>query len=124
MSQLKWPKYWSFSFSINPFNEYSGLISFRIDWFDLLAVQGTLKSLLQEQRYGCRERGGEGEMYVESNVETYINICKTDSQWEFAVCLRELKQGLCINLEGWNGEGDWKEVQEGGDICTLMADSC
>ena len=43
----KWPKYRSFSFSISPFNEYSGLISFRIDWFDLLAVQGTLKSLLQ-----------------------------------------------------------------------------
>ena len=43
---IKWPKYWSFSFSISPSNEYSGLISFRIDWFDLLAVQGTLKSLL------------------------------------------------------------------------------
>ena len=44
---VKWPKYWSFSFSISPSNEYSGLISFRIDLFDLLAVQGTLKSLLQ-----------------------------------------------------------------------------
>ena len=44
---IRWPKYWSFSFSINPSNEYSGLISFRMDWFDLLAVQGTLKSLLQ-----------------------------------------------------------------------------
>ena len=44
---IKWPKYWSFSFSISPSNEYSGLISFKIDWFDLLAVQGTLKSLLQ-----------------------------------------------------------------------------
>ena len=44
---IRWPKYWSFSFSINPPNEYSGLISFRIDWFDLLAVQGTLKSTLQ-----------------------------------------------------------------------------
>ena len=43
----KWLKYWSFSFSISPFNKYSGLISFRIDWFDLLAIQGTLKSLLQ-----------------------------------------------------------------------------
>ena len=42
---IRWPKYWSFSFSINPSNEYSGLISFRIDWFDLLAVQGILKSL-------------------------------------------------------------------------------
>ena len=44
-----WPNYWSFSFSISSSNEYSGLISFRIDWFDLLAVQGTLKSLLQHQ---------------------------------------------------------------------------
>ena len=44
---IRWPKYWSFSFSISPSNEYSGLISFRMDWLDLLAVQGTLKSLLQ-----------------------------------------------------------------------------
>ena len=44
---IRWPKYWSFSFSITPSDEYSGLISFRIDWFDLIAVQGTLKSLLQ-----------------------------------------------------------------------------
>ena len=46
---IRWPKYWSFSFSISPSNEYSGLISFRIDWFDLLAAQGTLKSLCQYQ---------------------------------------------------------------------------
>ena len=45
--RIRWPKYWSFSFNINPSNEYSGLISFQIDWFDLAAVQGTLKSLLQ-----------------------------------------------------------------------------
>ena len=45
--QIRWPKYWSFSFSISPSNEYSGLISFRIDWFDLLAVKETLKGLLQ-----------------------------------------------------------------------------
>ena len=45
--RIRWPKYWSFSFSISPSNDYSGLISFRTDWFDLLAVQGTLKSLLQ-----------------------------------------------------------------------------
>ena len=44
---IRWPKYWSFSFSISPSNEYSGLISFRMDWLDLLAVRGTLKSLLQ-----------------------------------------------------------------------------
>ena len=45
--RIRWPKYWSFSFSISPSNEYSGLISFRMDWLDLFAVQGTLKSLLQ-----------------------------------------------------------------------------
>ena len=45
--QFRWPQYWSFSFSISPSNEYSGLISFRMDWLDLLAFQGTLKSLLQ-----------------------------------------------------------------------------
>ena len=45
--RIRWPKYWSISFNISPANEYSGLISFRVDWLDLLAVQGTLKSLLQ-----------------------------------------------------------------------------
>ena len=48
---IRWPKYWSFSFSISPSNEYSGLISFRMDWLDLLAVQGTLKSLLQHHSW-------------------------------------------------------------------------
>ena len=47
---IRWPKYWSFSFSISPSNEYSGLISFRMDWLDLLSVQGTLKSVLQHHR--------------------------------------------------------------------------
>ena len=48
---IRWPKYWSFSFSISPSNEYAGLISFRMDWLDLLAVQGTLKSLLQHHSW-------------------------------------------------------------------------
>ena len=61
-------------------------------------------------------------MYRKSNMETYITICKIDSQQEFAVCLRKLKQGLCINLVGWDGEEDGKEVQKGGDICIAMAD--
>ena len=47
-------------------------------------------------------------------METYITICKTDSQWEIAVCLRGLKQGLCINLEGWGGEGDGSEAEREG----------
>ena len=57
----------------------------------------------REQTYGQGERGEEGEMYGESNMETYINVCKIDSQWEFPVCLRELKQELCINLGGGMG---------------------
>ena len=57
-------------------------------------------------------------------METYITICKIDSQQEFAVWPRKLKQGLGINLVGWDGEGDGREVQKGGDICTPMAELC
>ena len=57
-------------------------------------------------------------------METYITICKIDSQWEFAVCLRKPKQGLCTNLEGWDGVGDGREVQKEGDMGIPMADSC
>ena len=63
-------------------------------------------------------------MCGKSNMETYTTICKIDSQQEFAVWLRKVKQGLCINLEGWDGEGDRMEVQKGGDTCIPMADSC
>ena len=63
-------------------------------------------------------------MYGESNMETYITICKIDSQQQFAVCLRKHKQGICINQEGWDGAGDGREVQKGGDIRIPMADSC
>ena len=63
-------------------------------------------------------------MYGKSNMETYITICKIYSQWEFAVLLRKLNQGLCIGLEGWDGVGDGREVQKGGDIYIPMADSC
>ena len=62
-------------------------------------------------------------MYGESNMETYITVYKIDSQWEFAVWLRKLKQGLYINLEGRDGEGDEREVQKGEDICIPVADS-
>ena len=58
-------------------------------------------------------------MYGKSNMETYITICKIDIQWEFAVWLRKLKQGLCINLAGWDGEGDGREVQKGGDSMAI-----
>ena len=69
-------------------------------------------------------RGEERVRRMESNTETYITMCKIDSQREFSVWLRKLNQGLSINLEGWDGEGDAREFQKGGDICILMADSC
>ena len=60
-------------------------------------------------------------MYGKGNMETNITICKIDRQGEFAVSLRNLKQGLCINIEGWDGAGNGREVQKGGDICTPIA---
>ena len=78
----------------------------------------------REQTYGHRERGGEGEMYGESNMETYITICKTDSQWEFVVCLRELKQGLCTNLWGGMGRKMGGRFKREGTYCTSVSDSC
>ena len=68
-----------------------------------------------EERVRCMER-------VTGKLN--ITICKIDSQREFAVWLRKLKQGLCINLAGWDGAGDRREVQKGGDICIPMTDSC
>ena len=63
----------------------------------------------KEKIYGHGERGGEGEMYGKSNMEIYITVCKIDSKGEFAVWLRKLKQGLCINPEGGMGRemGGW-----------------
>ena len=67
---------------------------------------------------------GEGGMCRKSNMETNITICKIDSQREFAVWLRKLKQGLCFILEGWGVEEDGREFQKGGDICIPIDDSC
>ena len=63
-------------------------------------------------------------MYGKSNMETCITMCKIDSQREFAVWPRKLKQGLCINLEWWDGERYRREVQRGGDVCIPMTDQC
>ena len=63
-------------------------------------------------------------MYEKSNMETYFTICKIGSQWEFAVWLRKLKQGLCINQEGWDGEEDGRVFQKGGNIGIPKADLC
>ena len=74
---IRWPKYWSFSFSISPSNEYSGLISFRMDWLDLLAVQGTLKSLLQHHSLEAsifRQGPGLNQDTI-TLLKTYKNPC-------------------------------------------------
>ena len=75
-----WPKYWSFSFSISPSNEYSGLISFRIDWFDLLAVQGTLKSLLQHHnsKASILRRSA---FFIVQHSHPYLTTGKTIPVW-------------------------------------------
>ena len=62
-------------------------------------------------------------MYGKINMETYISICKIDRQRGICCMAKKLKQGLCINLQWWDGEGDETEVQKGGDLCIPMADS-
>ena len=72
--RIRWPKYWSFSFSISPSSEYSGLISFRIDWFDLLAVQGTLKGV------GCKGLKGVG-LFSNTTVQKHQSFDPQLSLW-------------------------------------------
>ena len=67
---IRWPNYWSFSFSISPSNEYSGLISFRIDWFDLLAVEGTFKSLFQHTVQKHQLFGAQFSLWSNSHIHT------------------------------------------------------
>ena len=83
---IRWPKYWSFRFSISPFNGYSGLISFRMDWLDLLAVQGTLKSLLQHHSSKASILGRSASFIVQLS-HPYMTAGKT------------------IALTGWNFVG-------------------
>ena len=73
---IRWPKYWSFSFSISPSNEYLGLISFRIDWLDLLAVQGTLKSVLQHHssKASILQRSA---LFIDQLSHPYVTTGKT-----------------------------------------------
>ena len=78
----------------------------------------------REQTYGQGEKGEEGEMYGKSYKENYTTICQINSQLEFVVWLRKLKQGLCINLEGWDGEADERKFQNGGNIYIPMAYLC
>ena len=86
--RIRWPKYWSLSLSISPFNEHPGLVSFRMDWLDLLAVQGTLKSLLQH----CSSKASILQCSAFFTVQLshpYVTPGKTKAltRWTFAQCL-------------------------------------
>ena len=94
-------------------------------WYWLICFQGSngetdIENITMGKRGG---EEGEGKMYGESNMEIYNATYKIDSKWEFAVWMRERKQGLCDNLEGWDGEGDGRKVWEGWDMGVPMADS-
>ena len=79
--RIRWPKYWSFSFRISTSNEYSGMISFRIDWFDFPAVQGTLKSLLQHHSLKVSILGGSA-LFMARPSHPYMTTGKTSSALE------------------------------------------
>ena len=92
--RIRWPKYWSFSFNLSPSNEYSGLISFRIDWFDLLAVQGALKGLIK-CRWLVNKTNQSSEWMVQSSL-----LCPHNSMYLCPKCIN-----LYIKKSGWTG---WK----------------
>ena len=94
---IRWPKYWSFSFSISPFNEYSGLISFRTDWLDLLAVQGTLKSLLQHHCSKASILSAQLSLWSNSHICTWKNhgFDGTYLCWQSDVCAFEHVVWVC-----------------------------
>ena len=96
---VRWPKYWSFSFSISPSNKYSGLISFRIDWLDLLAVQGTLKSLLQH----CSSKASVlwcSAFFMAQLSHPYMTSGKTMSTWTFVAKEMSLFLTCCLGFTG------------------------
>ena len=95
---VRWPKYWSFSFSISPSNEHSGLISFRMDWLDLLAVQGTLKSLLQH----CSSKASIlrcSAFFIVQLSHPYMTTGKTIALWHVGSYFP--KQGLSPHPLQW-----------------------
>ena len=101
--RIRWPKYWNFSFSISPFKEYLVLISFRMDWLDLLAVQGTLKNLLQHH---CSK----ASIFFFFNMERY----------GWFLVLRDLNStGKILNINNWQGSGLGNGDTQMSMICSV-----
>ena len=97
---IRWPKYWSLSFSINPFNECSGLISFRMDWFDTLAVQGTLKSLLQHHSSKASILWCSASFMVQFS-HPYLTIGKTIASTRWASLVAPMVKNPPAMWETW-----------------------
>ena len=106
---IRWPKYWSFSFSISPSNEYSGLIFMRIDWFDLLSVQGTLKSLLQHHRSKTSVLQHSAFFIVQPS-HPYMTTGKTIAltRWTFVGKVMSLLFICCLG---------WSTFLQGASVC-------
>ena len=83
--RIRWPKYWSFSFNLNPSNEHPGLISFKMDWFDLLAVQGTLKSLLQHQQFKSIDSSVLSFLYSPTLISIQYEFNRNDTKLFFSM---------------------------------------
>ena len=111
---IRWPKYWSFSFSISPSNEYSGLISFRIDWFDLLAVQGTRKSLLQHR--GSKASILQRSISLWSN--SHIHIWLLEKPWR----RRWHPTPVLLPWKSMDGEAWWAAVHAVAKSRTRLSD--
>ena len=130
---IKWPKYWSFRFSISSSNEYSGLISFRMDWLDLLAVQETLNSLLQHHSSKASILQHSAFFIVQLS-HPHMTTGKTtaltrrafvDKVISLRSCMRQGAQGWCTGITQRDGMG--REVGgrfRMGNTCKPMADSC
>ena len=105
---IRWPKYWSFSFSVSPSNEYFGLISFRIDWFDLLAVRGTLQSLLQHHSSKASNLWHSAFFMIQfshpymTNGKTIALTRQTFVSKVMFLCFKSLSSVICSEHRGAN----------------------
>ena len=113
--RIRWPKYWSFSFSVSPSNEYSGLISFRIDWSDLLAVQETLKSL---QHHNSKASILQHSVFMVQLSHTYMTIGKIIALtiWTFISKM----MSLLLKLGNTGGNSRAQEMLKTGDIIAKL----
>ena len=108
---IRWPKYWSFSFSISTFSEYSRLISFRMDWFDILAVQGILKSLLQHQSSKALILSHSAFFMVQLS-HPYLTIGKTIASTRWASLVPQMVNNPSALWETWVRPLGWKDHLE------------